>query len=725
MKNKIVLISAIVLVVLLALFAFTACNTTDVPANQELVQNGTFAKFTDNKFEGWTTSSSSVKFSRQTKSGNSGDQYLCIDATSSLSYVYLKQTVSVATNKIYKVSVDVKTTNATSAQNGAHVAFLENEDYIFAGTNSTAGEWKTYTFYVRPKNTDYLTLALCIGSSETSSTGKVCYDNVSVQRVEEEDVPGDAVITNFRKSKTINTNQNAQGIALVVVTSLLAVALLIVAYVGLRRLYASKKAFVNFDNTQVDGGAKASTKATSVVKNSLFIGGIAMLVTFLIRLVLMLTLNGYNSAGNAVASSGLGLTFENFIKAVRTLGSSNGIGAYFASNNAYFTPGTMYILAIVGAMGKNIDGASISILIRFINALADMAVVAMIYAYGKKYVGNRTSLIFALLYAMLPFVFVTSGLSLSFESVLVALMLAALILLIEKKYLPSYLLITLAVVLDVRAMALAPIMIAYLAYMYYKDDKSLKKFTKNRAMIIFGLIGSFVLAYLLTLPITIPMIEKGGAFYGFTYMANQVMSTNFYVANALNLYGMVSMNGKSLSDLVKILNLVFTLVLELFAVSLYFKNRNRQEIILIASLTLALLAVFTLKVSFTFLFLSIALMIVYTMMSLDKRMYLVTAGYSVLGGISLTQMLNQSGLIANNATNKIMMFETTGAFYIFFCVLTVLLSGYFVYVVYSITSNTKIVDIKPMQDSVKGSIKHFFKNFKSKLSNIGKKSSEE
>ncbi len=714
MKNKIVLICALVLVAILALFAFSACNTQEGSVHQELITNGDFQTFSDGKFDGWTTSSSSVVFSRQTMQGDSTNQYLCIDNTETAGYVYLKQTVGVVNNKIYKVSVKLKTSVATSVEQGAHIAFIENEDYSFAGTMSTANEWVTYTFYVRPKNTDYMTLALCVGSASQDATGKVCYDDVSMQMVEESEVPTSATIVNFRKNKTVNTNQNTQGIVLVVVTCLLACALLICAYIGIKRLFASKKTFVNFDGTQPSADShKMSNKSGNILKNAVFIGGALTLLTFVVRLVMMLTLNGYGNLMNSTVAY------------ARLLGESGGVQAYASSTNSVLLPGTMYILAIFGAMGANLDDISLGILIRFVNVLADMVVVAIIYAYGKKHVGNRMSLIFASLYALLPYVFITSGLSNTFESVLVALMLGALLLLISKQYLPSYLLITLATVLDVRAMAIVPIMLAYLAYMYYKDANSLKTFTKNRAMIIFGLVGSVVLAYILTLPMSIDQIAGGEAFFNFEYMARQITDVNVYVNNALTLYGMVSMNGKIMSSMVEILNLVFTLVLEVYVVSLYFKNRNKQEIILLAAFALAVMAVCTLKVNYTYLFLSIALMIVYTMVSLDRRMYFVTGGYSLIGGISLAQMLNNSGVVTQNSTSSLLMFETTDAFYITFCVFAVLLTAYFVYVVYSITTNSKIVDIKPMHQSVKDSIKYFAQSVKTKFSSLGKKNSVE
>ena len=62
-----------------------------------------------------------------------------------------------------------------------------------------------------------------------------------------------------------------------------------------------------------------------------------------------------------------------------------------------------------------------------------------------------------------------------------------------------------------------------------------------------------------------------------------------------------------------------------------------------------------------------------------------------------------------------MSFETTGPFYIVFSVVAVLLIGYYAYVTYSITNNSKIVDIKAMPQSFGTTLKNFFKNVSLKL----------
>ena len=78
--------------------------------------------------------------------------------------------------------------------------------------------------------------------------------------------------------------------------------------------------------------------------------------------------------------------------------------------------------------------------------------------------------------------------------------------------------------------------------------------------------------------------------------------------------------------------------------------------------------------------------------------------------------MNQSGFVKSGVINSsVTSFETTGPFYIVFSVLAVLLIGYYAYVSYSITNNTKIVDIKAMPDTLANTIKYGFKNLKAKF----------
>lgn len=739
MKKKTICIFALVLVFVLALFAFTACNMSEVPYDTELVQNGDFSKSTSTDkdkvvLDGWSVSSTwdSTKSGYELKYSSDGEQFLRIE-NSTAGYAYLYQQIKVDRKATYKVNVDIKLDGSIKKGNdeeyfGAYVSFLENTTYRFVEqreyyNNPDTSNWKRLTFYVNPTNTDYLTICLTLGGENAAAKGIAFFDNVSVMKVSS--APEGATVINFKKSDVVRYNVNVSGVLFVTLLCLFSVAVLGGAYVLIRRLYAKQNAFLSYDKVSATVATNGVVSpAKKVLTHPGFIATALAVGTFLVNLIFLLSMYGFGSEMNVTVNLALKLAQGGVQNAYATYGTSLQTAS----------PGALYILAIIGAMGKNLSYSDVAILIRMVNVLATMATVVMIYFYGRKYVGDRSSTIFATMYALLPITLIMGGLDNTFTALLVALLVGAMILLVEKQFLATYLVMTLAVVLDVRALALAPLAIAYMGYRYYRDDADLKKFTKNRAMIIFGLVGAVVAVYLLTLPVAIDFIAGSPSkpFHGFTLIANQITNNRIMTDNGLGLYGLATMNGKYMNNLAAVFNLVFMLVLVVYVAYLYFKNRNKQELLMLASFTFAVIGVFTLKVDHTYLFLALALGFIYTMVSGEKRMYGILGAYSVLLFLNVGQLMSNSGFVAStthfddffrsaNASAYFANYETTSPEFIAFSVLTVLVTIYYFYVSYSITNKGKRVDIPAMYGTFKQTVISWAKDFPSRISSTFKK----
>ena len=731
MKKRFVSIGVIVLVLVLALFALSACNDGRTAIDTELISNGGFEDFNRNDdgkvyFDEWKVTYSDgidTPYKRQSIESDEdlyedhGSGYVILTTGGEEGWVKMSQEIAVDRKAVYLVSVDVYVTSLSpEIDRGVYVTFLENPDYAFLKQGKKMGDWKmTLEFYVRPLNTDYLTLALSIGSEDEPVTGTAYFDNISVMRVDPSAVPEGDTVYDFRMSQIARYNRDLSGILFVVFLTLATAAIAVCAYVLIKKAYAKTDVFVNFDGTSFDapapsyaaGKGKSKARARAVNgkwwTNCFFIAGMLMLGTFLVRLIFLLSMYGFGGEMNAT------------VELARWL-AANGVNNVYANASNFanidvsvMAPGTMYILAIMGAMGQNLTADGISVLIRMVGVLADMAVVAMIYFYGRKYAGDKIAVIVAAAYAVLPVALVMSGMSNTFTSLLLALMVAAVLLLVEKKYIPMYIVMALATVLDLRALALAPIAVTYLGYMYYKDADSLKKFGKNRAVIVFGLIGAVALTYVLTIPVAVGHFGEN-AFYGMRMIANQMINNNIFVDNAFGFYGMATLNGQGFNNTASILNLVFILVLVVYICSLYFKKRNRQEVLLLASYTLAMVAVFTLKVTYTYLFLTIALGLIYAMVSGERRVYGIMGGYALLSFICVGLIVKNSGFAAILSDGLIVDFERTGADFIVFSVFTVLLTLYYGYVVYNITNTGKVSDVKPLYKPLGAAIKDGFRS---------------
>ena len=731
MKKRFVSIGVIVLVLVLALFALSACNDGRTVVDQELISNGGFEDFNRNDdgkvyFDEWKVTYSDgidTPYKRRPIESDEdlyedhGSGYVILTTGGEEGWVKMSQEIAVDRKAVYLVSVDVYVTSLSpEIDRGVYVTFLENPDYAFLKQGKKMGDWKmTLNFYVRPLNTDYLTLALSVGSEDEPVTGEAYFDNISVMRVDPSAVPEGDTVYDFRMSQIARYNRDLSGTLFVVFLTLATAAIAVCAYVLIKKAYAKTDVFVNFDGTSFDapapsyaaGKGKGKARARAVNgkwwTNCFFIAGMLMLGTFLVRLIFLLSMYGFGGEMNAT------------VELARWL-ASNGVNNVYANASNFanidvsvMAPGTMYILAIMGAMGQNLTADGISVLIRMVGVLADMALVAMIYFYGRKYAGDKLAVIVAAAYAVLPVALVMSGMSNTFTSLLLALMVAAVLLLVEKKYIPMYIVMVLATVLDIRALALAPIAVTYLGYMYYKDADSLKKFGKNRAVIVFGLIGAVALTYVLTIPVAVGHFGEN-AFYGMRMIANQMINNNIFVDNAFGFYGMATLNGQGFNNTASILNLVFILVLVVYICSLYFKKRNRQEVLLLASYTLAMVAVFTLKVTYTYLFLTIALGLIYAMVSGERRVYGIMGGYALLSFICVGLIVKNSGFAAILSDGLIVDFERTGADFIVFSVFTVLLTLYYSYVVYNITNTGKVSDVKPLYKPLGAAIKDGFRS---------------
>ena len=114
MKKKVLSIVITVLVLLLAMFSFTACGEID--ENTNLVKNGAFEDFNDSKFDNWTVFDESKgtyeKVSPAEKENNAksdgfnfGKGILKLKNDKTENFVSISQTIKVKKDQVYKLSI--------------------------------------------------------------------------------------------------------------------------------------------------------------------------------------------------------------------------------------------------------------------------------------------------------------------------------------------------------------------------------------------------------------------------------------------------------------------------------------------------------------------------------------------------------------------------------------------------------------------------------------------
>ncbi|HKL94619.1 MAG TPA: carbohydrate binding domain-containing protein, partial [Clostridia bacterium] len=256
----------VALVVVVATFGFSACNTSETEVGKELLLNGDFegwettssestagkfnywTKGTLGKVESYTAQRMSHISSDSTKPADAGSYALILSNTSA-SASYMSQSVKVDKNATYHIQYFVKMSSAFTIGSddyavGPHLSFLENTDYVIEEITAT-GKWIEVNAYVVPKNTDYLTVCLMIGTEGRMSIGTAYFDSVSMKKVE--NVPTGTEIVEIFRDKVARYNINVSGTLFVTLIALFSVAVLVAAYVLIRRTYRGKLAFLNFD----------------------------------------------------------------------------------------------------------------------------------------------------------------------------------------------------------------------------------------------------------------------------------------------------------------------------------------------------------------------------------------------------------------------------------------------------------------------------------------------
>ena len=309
----------------------SACNDGRTVVDQELISNGGFEDFNRNDdgdvyFDEWKVTYSDgidSPYKRQSIESDKdlyedhGSGYVILTTGGKEGWVKMSQEIAVDRKAVYLVSVDVWVTSLSpEIDRGVYVTFLENPDYAFLKQKKTDDWQMTREFYVRPVNTDYLTLSLSIGSEDEPVTGTAYFDNISVKRVDPSTVPEGTTVYDFRMSQIARYNRDLSGTLFVVFLTLATAAFAVCAYVLVKKAYAKADVFVNFDGTTFDapapsaaakGKGKGKAASKNIFKtpsgkwwtNCLFIAGMLMLGTFLVRLIFLLSMYGFGGEMNA------------------------------------------------------------------------------------------------------------------------------------------------------------------------------------------------------------------------------------------------------------------------------------------------------------------------------------------------------------------------------------------------------------------------------------------
>lgn len=699
MKKKFLIIITVA-VLCLSMLALLGCESKDTA---ELVTNGNFETLNDSLVAGWLkTDAGQITFVGNTDSQAAeydpklDRRYATLTASSS-TYDYLSQTITVKRGVTYRISAYIKVASITpTKETGARVGFLEDSSFVGINVYETTTGFKEFEAYFVSAVNGEMTLTVGIGSSANKASGTVSFDNISVKAVDTIPADFEGKVETLKNGKDYSLS-NGLSITFVVLGAIFASVILLCLYFALRKTKA-------LDATPLEAleqnavPEKKSVKSKFLSPLAIFI--YAMLVLFVSRFVMAVTTQG-------MQSNILGL--ENIAEKL----VNNGLGSIFADSSINQPVGVLYVLWGLGGFANAVDviygSLGYSILIRLPMIIADLVTAYLIFNFATKNLGEKSGLMMLVIYAVLPVFAILSGLYGSFECVAIAFAIASILAMLEKKHISCGVLFTLSLLFSNYMLILLPIIVIYQVMTMIKDTESIK-------VVLPVMLLSFVAFYLLSLPFCINEIKTGNVFYIFKKMYNFFTSQAFLSTDTFNLYAIFGRaNVASRNTFINICNWLFVIGMAGFGGYIYYKSKNRMDLLLIGGTMFTLYSLLGAQATLTVLPIGLVMLLLYICVHQDRRLYWSISGLSVLSFINIAGLMARCGYLTADTNAAYLAFIGSSAFMIIFSILSVVLAGYLIYTVYDICINERSSEIPPLNQPLNMEIKQIAKTVKKKF----------
>lgn len=621
------------------------------------------------------------------------DDALSID-TSKSGWAMATQEVDLLPNAYYKIEYTYTCTSfeygSTKGNDFFFISFLEDEDFnteaagddrVFhnkATVNPTKGG-----FYFRTKNAVKTTIAVNVGTKEhPTSVSDVTISDMKLVRVHKNEAVADGA-TCFTFETDTYGEVGQINILYIILGGIAVLGLCYAAYVMFQRNMA----------VSVDG---YKNKFLNQIKENKYlgyflVGGIALFVKLLFDIVI-------TALAGSFAHMNLGYTLEG--QAAQGLFMGNyGFAYLLESLSRYVTdfeyvnmgvevsPLYLFVLALSGTIGKVFADPVLitTLIIKLIASIADIGTAMLIYIMVKKHVGNVGGVIMGVMYALLPITFGVSSIwGLSDSLVAFSLMLAFYFMLNNNYYgtAASYLA---AFLTSWTAIIMAPIFIFYAVMQFIKRKEM-------RIVIPVSFVVGFVIFYLLNLPFNLHQIQDGKAFACVSNYWNMLWKNMIFTNNAFNFQGLLGNNGLTSTTESLIVAIIFVVFIYTMAGIGYFKTKNRMDLLLLGSLSMIMVWMFSNNMKPTTFFISLGLMLVYAIANKEKRIYFCFIWYAASMFVNLAYLQLMNGYSITTAPTY---GESSVMAYVFGA-LNLLLVLYNIFVVYDIVATKKVVKIQPM-----------------------------
>ncbi|MCG9968236.1 glycosyltransferase family 39 protein [Pelotomaculum terephthalicicum JT] len=301
-----------------------------------------------------------------------------------------------------------------------------------------------------------------------------------------------------------------------------------------------------------------------------------------------------------------------------TAAAHNLFQVYASSRSSDYPPLYMYILFLAGkAAGVQAMSPYYTLLLRLPSIVADIATAYLIYRLAGKYLSREISILLSAFYAFNPAVMINSTFWGQVDSFFTFIVVSSLYMLSEKK-------IGLASALFTAAVLMKPQGIIFLPVLFFElvRGKSFKSFLTAAAFAL----GTAAM-------IILPFALSKDALWIFKLFSNTMGEYPYASVNAFNFFSLIGKNYAKDATTMFLLSyhnwgMIFIVIITAFSWFIYIKGNSRAFAFAAALLLIAGVFVFSTRMHERYLFPAVALSILAFIYLKDKRLLLLSAGFS-------------------------------------------------------------------------------------------------
>jgi len=355
-----------------------------------------------------------------------------------------------------------------------------------------------------------------------------------------------------------------------------------------------------------------------------------------------------------------------------TAAANNLFQVYSSARSSDYPPLYMYILFLIGKIaGIEAMKPYFTLLLRLPSMIADIATSYLIYKLAGKYLSREISVLVSAFYIFNPAVFINSTFWGQVDSFFTLIVVSSVYMLSEKKIGLSSALFTAAVLMKPQGIIFLPVLFFELI-----REKSLKKFLIAAA---FALSTAVI--------IVLPFSLNKDALWIFKHFLNTVAEYPYASVNAFNFFSLIGKNYVKDATNTFLLSyhnwgMIFIVIITAFSWFIYIKGNSRVFAFATALLLIAGVFTFSTRMHERYLFPAVALSILAFIYLRDKRLLLLSAGFSATVYINTHLVLFETSKGINSVSFSPVLIITS--------LLNVLLFTYLVKILFDIAVKKKI-----------------------------------